>query len=61
MQIHEIKEYRCSFDKKEVKVIMTCLDYCSHRICEHNKRISKPEGVDKLRKEIREFLELTKN
>lgn len=60
MEIHETKEYKAVFDDRELKTIMTCLDYCSHRMKSHAGIITKPERVDRIRKEIREFLEVKK-
>lgn len=60
MQLEERKKIVATFDLKELKLIMTCLDYCSHRIREHNKAISIPKNVDSLRKEIRDYLEYSK-
>jgi len=62
MNIRKITKHEVAFDEEELKVIMNCLDYCYHRITKHGKFLNSQKSCDSinnLRKDIREFLELT--
>ena len=53
MKITKIQAYEISIDKNELQIIKNCLDYCAHRIKEHDKfKQVKLEDLEKIRKII---------
>jgi len=53
MKLTKTPSYEISLDKNELQIVKNCLDYCSHRIKEHQKlKQVKIEELEDIRKAI---------
>lgn len=56
MKIIETNKYEVEMDRHELALILTCLNYCHHRLDIHGRTFADVKKVDEMRDVVRDVI-----